>query len=263
MRRRVFLAMLACVVPFVGPTGSFGAEPPHVVFLVSEDPSNYKAVQTIPAFADALRGRYGCRCTVLKREGDIDRGEFPAACFPRLEAIAKADLVVVFFRRCALPKAQIAAIRSYLAEGKPLVGIRTANHSMAVRGLIAAGHDRWDSFCTEVLGCGNHGYGSEKPGTDVQVVSEAVGHPILAGVKPSQWHSNGSLYLVKPIDKKATVLLTGSVGDKSEPVAWTRLYGKSRIFYTTLGHPDDFKLGQFTNLLVNALFWAIDRPLPQ
>jgi type 1 glutamine amidotransferase len=169
---------------------------------------------------------------------------------------------VVFFRRCALPTSQIKMIREYLAKGKPLVGVRTANHAMAVRGRIAEGHQCWDTFCTEVLGCGNYGYGPDNLGTDVQMVSEAAGHPILAGVKPSQWHSKGSLYLVKPLDKAATVLLRGSVNDKSEPVAWTRMHDKSRIFYTTLGHPDDFDQPQFRTLLVNGLFWAIN-PLAQ
>lgn len=255
-------AVLACLSACVGVSPIRGAEPapspveaPNIVFLISEDPSNYKATKTIPAFADMLGDRYGCRCTVLRREGDLN-----AARFPGLEVIQKADLMVIFFRRCALPESQLAMIRAYLAAGKPLVGVRTANHALAPRGEIAQEHSKWDTFCSEVLGCGNHGYGPNALGTDVCVVPDAADHPILAGVKPSQWHSRGSLYLVKPVDKAATVLLTGSVDDKVEPVAWTRLCGKSRIFYTTLGYQDDFQLPRFRNLLVNSLFWAMDRP---
>jgi type 1 glutamine amidotransferase len=29
-----------------------------------------------------------------------------------------------------------------------------------------------------------------------------------------------------------------------------------RVFYTSLGHPDDFKDANFTRLLVNGLSWA-------
>ena len=154
-------------------------------------------------------------------------------------------------------------IREVALKGKPLLGIRTANHALAVRRKIAKGHAKWDTFCRDVLGCGNHGYGPEALGSEVRVVRENADHPILAGVQPTQWHSNGSLYLVKPIDKAATVLLMGSVGDKSEPVAWTRRCGKSRVFYTSLGYPDDFKLPQFSGLLINGVFWAMDRPVPE
>jgi len=39
-------------------------------------------------------------------------------------------------------------------------------------------------------------------------------------------------------------------------VAWTRPHGGGRVFYTSLGHPDDFHQPCFLKLLVNALFWA-------
>jgi len=265
MNQRSFLsAVLACHVVLGGGIMAFAAEPnpsqtdgPSIVFLVSKDPSNYKAHETIPVFAEMLRNRYGCSCTVIRGEGE------PSAFrFPGLKAIRNADLLVVFFRRRAPSNEQMGMIREYLAAGKPLVGIRTANHAFAVKGTIAKGHGKWDTFCSEVLGCGNHGYGPGELGADVRVAAGVADNPILANVKPTWWHSGGSLYLVKPIDKTATVLLTGSVGDKSEPVAWTRMYRKSRVFYTSLGYPDDFQLPQFTNLLVNGLFWAMDRPTP-
>ena len=45
-----------------------------------------------------------------------------------------------------------------------------------------------------------------------------------------------------------------------EPVAWTNTYHGGRIFYTSLGHPDDFQLPQFNRLLLNAIRWTLDRP---
>jgi type 1 glutamine amidotransferase len=269
MYRNLSAGMILAVVVLWGMSSwTFAAGPgmtssPNIVFLISEDPSNYKATQTIPAFADMLRDQYGCRCTVLKREGDIKSGEFPAAQFPGLEAIKKADLVVVFFRRCALPEKQLEMIRAYLAAGKPLVGVRTANHAFVPKGKVAEGHTKWEAFCSEVLGCGVNGFGPEKQGVQVHAEAKAADHPILAGVSPTEWRGKGSLYLVKPIDKTASVLLTGSAGKKSEPVAWTRMCKKSRVFYTTLGYPDDFQLPQFTKLLVNGIFWAMDRPVPK
>jgi len=58
--------------------------------------------------------------------------------------------------------------------------------------------------------------------------------------------------------------LVGTIPDKEpEPVAWTNSYKRSRIFYTSLGHPDDFRNAQFRRLLINAVFWAMDKPVPK
>ena len=241
---------------------------PHVVFLISEDPANYEAHVTIPPFADMLAEEYDLRTTVLMGEG-----EQPGFRFPGLEkSLPEADLLVVFFRRSALPVAQLDRIKRFIDEGNPVVGIRTANHAFSLR-TIEEGHRPWWEFVSDVLGCENRGYGPDEPGTDVAVVPEAADHPILDGVEPAEWHSPGSLYLVAPLlDEEATVLLTGTVAEaeeldeelagKVEPVAWTRLAGRSRVFYTSLGYPDDFDMPQFRRLLVNGIFWALGQDAP-
>ena len=100
-------------------------------------------------------------------------------------------------------------------------------------------------------------------GTDVAVVPEAADHPILARVGPGRWHSRSSIYRVLPVDEKATVLLSGSATNVSEPVAWTRRYEDCRVFFTSLGHRDDFAQPQFRMLLVGAIHWAMNRPVPE
>ncbi|NJM56116.1 MAG: hypothetical protein HC841_09710 [Verrucomicrobiae bacterium] len=45
-------------------------------------------------------------------------------------------------------------------------------------------------------------------------------------------------------------------------MAWTHRYGSSRIFYSSLGDPADFRNPAFLRLLVNAIHWSLDRPLP-
>jgi type 1 glutamine amidotransferase len=57
-------------------------------------------------------------------------------------------------------------------------------------------------------------------------------------------------------------LLKGTVeGKPSEPVAWTHSYHGGRVLYTSLGHPNDFKVQSFQNLLRNAIEWTLNRPL--
>ena len=230
-------------------------EKPHIVFLISEDPDNYEAHKTIPPFAEMLEKEEGFHVTVLKGKGERSSYEFPG-----LEVLSEADLVVVFCRRLALPDEQLDLIQQYLKKGNPLVGIRTANHAFSVRDeKIPEGYQDWWDFVPDILGSENRGYGPVEPGTEVAVAAGAKDHPILKGLESSQWHSEGNLYLVAPLlDEKAVVLLTGTVGDKKEPIAWTRKAGKSRIFYTSLGYPKDFEVPQFKQLLINGINWALD-----
>ena len=50
----------------------------------------------------------------------------------------------------------------------------------------------------------------------------------------------------------------------TQPVAWTKSYattsGKnSRVFFTTLGHPFDFKIESMRKLALNGIFWALGK----
>ncbi len=226
---------------------------PYIVFLVTEDSNNYEAHKTVPLFADMLEREYGYKCEVI-----LGKGTHTAYRYPDLKSLTKADLLVVFARRIALPHDQMNAIKSYLRKGKPLVGIRTANHAFQVFGKVQDGFEQWPGFVAEVLGCENRGYGSAELGTDVTIDSVALGHPVLKNVLPAKWHSTGQIYHVAPLlDKEATVLLWGKVEDKTEPIAWTRTLGKSRVFYTSLGHPDDFQATPFITLLINGIKWAL------
>ena len=41
-------------------------------------------------------------------------------------------------------------------------------------------------------------------------------------------------------------------------MAWTNPKDGSRVFYTCLGHPDDFAIPAFRRLLLNAIHWAVE-----
>lgn len=228
---------------------------PHIVFLISEDSLNYEAHKTIPVFAEKLWQEKGYRVSVL-----LGKGANNAFSFPGFEVFEKADLVVLFSRRIALPEKQLQQFKDYLKKGGPLVAIRTGNHAFTTRGTIKEGYKDWPEFVEEILGCGNYGYGSVELGTDVSIAPGATNHPILKDFNPTQFHSTGNLYKVSPLtDKQATVLLNGKAGNETQPVAWVRNAGKSKVFYTTLGYPDDFLINQFVVLLTNAIEWGIGK----
>jgi len=226
---------------------------PHVVFIVSDD--HYGADETLPRFAQMLREQYGCHSTVLHGQGSAD--------IPAMDELERADCTVLFIRRLALPKTELDKFRRYVAAGKPLVAMRTASHAFSLNNKPGPeGTDQWPEFDAQGLGGSYHGHGSNEAGTDVAVVPESAGHPILAGVKPARWHSTGSLYNTSPVASDATVLMTGSQGETVEPLVWVRTSG-GRMCYVGLGHPDDFNDRQFICLMVNAIHWAMDRVLPE
>lgn len=231
------------------------ATPPHVVLVVYED--EYEAARTLRDFARLLQQRYGCRTTMLVGEPEKD--------LQGLKVLAEADGLVLYVRRKALPPDQMKQIRQYVEAGKPLVALRTSSHAFTLRpGGPPTSKEQWPQFDQQVLGGNYHGHtGKQFPPPEIFVAPEAVEHPILAGVEPKKWRSGGSLYLVSPIDPKAMVLLWGQTGPHKEPVAWTRTYRGGRVFYTSLGHPDDFDHSpQFVRLLVQAVFWTMNRNTP-
>ena len=236
----------------------FMAKKPRIVFLITKDTNNYEAHKTVPRFAETLEKEHGYEVTVLLGTGD--HGSYK---YPSMDALSEADLLVIFARRIALPHEQMNAIKTYLGKGKPLIGIRTANHAFAVQGKIAdvtAGFEDWPDFVADFLGCQNRGYGPDELGYDVTLVPEAANHPIVKDLQIKQWHSKGGIYKVAPLlDKEATVLLMGKVNDLVEPIAWTRTAGKSRVFYLSLGYPDDFQTQQFITLLTSGIKWALDK----
>lgn len=238
------------------PTVSFGdPAKPHIVFLISEDENNYEAHLTIPPFAKQLEKEYGLKATVI-----LGKGERTGFKYPGLHKIKNADLLVVFSRRVALKPDQMNMIKEYLEAGKPLVGIRTANHAFSVREEIKDGYIDWKEFVPEILGCENRGYGPVGPGTDVEVNVEQDDHAIIQGYKTREWHSDGNVYLVAPLlDPNIKVLLEGTSDGKQEPIAWTRkTKNNGKVFYTSLGHPSDFKKPEFITLLINGINWAIN-----
>ena len=183
--------------------------------------------------------------------------------------VDEADLVVLSVRRRFPPVAQIDSLQRYIRSGKPLVAIRTSCVPFAESSGLrrpGPGHAVWQRFDQEVLGCNYQGYDPEsrKTGCSVRMVPEAADHPILKGIEPAGFHSRSWLYRMRPLAEAVQPLLIGRWSEAAppEPVAWTHTYHGGRIFYTSLGHPDDFQVPQFNRLLRNAIYWALDRPHP-
>lgn len=232
----------------------------NIVIMAVEEPDNYDAVNSMNSFAvDELRPR-GHQVTVVVGDKPV-RHHFEGL----VEALKDADLLILFSRRRFLPEEQMGAIRAHLNAGKPLLGIRTANHAFTPRpkDTVDTGLTTWPEFTTDVLGGENTGY--ETKGLPYRVsVPAGVKTPLLDGVSAANILGHQSLYKVLPLAADAKPILIGTpqagAGTPPQPIAWTRLHGlkKARVFYTSLGAPEDMRIADVRRLLVNAVEWAME-----
>jgi len=243
---------------------------PLVVFVTGDH--EYSSESTMPLLAAELEKHYGFRTIVLKASPDYNAEEN----IPGLEALKQADLAVFFLRWRRLPAEQVKHIEDYLKSGKPLVGFRTSTHAFN----YPKGHEleKWNAFAQLAFnappgwgGSSNHTHYGHKSTTDVTVIPEAAGDPILTGVDKN-FHVASWLYKVLPdypIKGSKWLLMGHSINpDKKDaidnPVAWTgtNSYG-AKFFITTLGHPEDFDVEPFQRLVVNSIHWASGKRVPK
>ena len=236
----------------------------HLVFLIGED--EYKTWETLPEFAKIELEPSGFRVTVIQADAK-DKNNFPRL----VQALRNGDLLLISGRRTPF-KEQLDAVRRHLAAGKPLVGIRTACHAFAPLPVdketlhLNPRLAEWPEFDPEVLGGHYSGHHGASPKVSITIAPGAAADAILQGLDLSKLQGNGSLYKVSPLSDTARTLLIGAIpGTPGEPVAWTRFYGPNRapVFYTSLGHPDDFKNPEFRRLLVNGIRWALQTESPE
>ena len=227
---------------------------PRAVFLIGED--EYKTEVTLPAFAKKELEPLGVRCTFVIADPKSPHD------FRGTEALEDADLLVLSVRRRAPRAEEMAIIRKYIEAGKPLVGIRTACHAFDTRGKAPAGHAEWKSFDPDVLGGHYTGHHGNDAHPEIALAPSDKTHRIVRDME-SPFVSQGSLYKVSPLAAGTQVLLTGTIpGQPPEPVAWVNTRAGTRVFYTSLGHPNDFAVASFRTMLRNAVLWALDRSTP-
>ncbi len=237
---RVPLFALAVLIGCAAPAAR-AAEPatPLKVCLVSAS-AEYKSHESLAALQKHLEANYAVACT---RAFGEDKGKD----IPGLEALDAADVMVLFTRRVTLDEDPLARVKRFCAAGKGVVGLRTASHAF----------QNWLEIDKDLFGGSYKGhYGKDEP-AQVLLEEKAKGHPVLAGVKP--FGTPGKLYKNPSLAPDVTLLLTGTAGDKREPVAWAREVACGRVVYTSLGVPEDFRDPDFLRLMANAVFWTARR----
>ena len=199
----------------------------------------YESDESLAAFEKYLEANYPVECTLVRAKMEKDKS------LAGLEALDTADVAVFFTRRLRVEGEDLDRIKKFVKAGKPVIGIRTASH----------GFQNWLEMDKAVFGGDYQGHFGKNVECTVAAAAAAKDHPVLKGV--SGFTTTGSLYKNPKVADDVTVLLTGTIPkEPAQPVAWVREQKGQRVFYTSLGHPDDFKDAAFLRLLVNALAWA-------
>ena len=204
----------------------------------------YKSDESLQKLQELLQQRYGIECILIAARAEKD------TTLPGIEKLKECDAAIFFTRRLRLEGESLEAVRSFARSNKPILGIRTASH----------GFQNWLEMDSEIFGGSYQGHYGNNLTCEVRLADKAQDHPVLHGVRP--FRSAGSLYKNPRLAPDATVLLYGGIPTgQTEPVAWVREVAGRRIFYTSLGHPDDFRDENFLRLLLNALEWTTRQPL--
>jgi len=267
MLKLVFSLVFILFLGFANP--SYGQKKPLVVFVCGDH--EYGGEQTLPLIAAELEKNYGFATKVLTAYPNQNSEKN----IPGLEILKNADLAVFFLRWRQLPNDQLAYIEEYLKSGKPIMGFRTTTHAFN----FPKGHEseKWNAFGEFAFnsppgwgGKAGHTHYGHTSSTDVTILSAAKTHPILTGVA-SSFHARSWLYKVQPnfpSNGSEWLLMGKSVKPEREaidnPVAWTGInsFG-GKVFFTTLGHPEDFQLEAMQRLIINAIHWELGKKVPK
>jgi len=248
---------------------------PRVVFVAGDH--EYRSEESLPMLARLLKDRYGFEvavCYPLNENGKID--PLREDSISGLQALENADLMVMYTRFRRLPEDQLKKITAYVDSGRPVAGFRTTTHAFRYPdGPLTRYNNEW---AHEVFGqqwISHHGHfdDGDKPLTEITEIAD--GHPVTRGI--GSFSAYSWLYHVEgPLGNREWKLSDGcetlvrgralrsNHGEgvpKENPVAWVREAGENRgrLFFTTLGHPYDFRSVDFLRLTLQGLLWAAGR----
>jgi len=254
MKKLLILPLCIITLFFIHPFLAAEGFKPVVTVLVCEegDEDIYLAHQNMTALINEL-GKTNHWEVIIRTSKRF-------AEFPGMDVLDRTDVLVIYVRRIGLPTEQMQRLKRYVKEsGRGLVVLRTGSHGFAPR-TLPDGCEDWQEFDNEVLGGNYHGHGHNDIGSEVWNVREQEPSPILKDVRPSVWHSAGSVYYTTPIAGDATVYQYAASSERGRmPLTWTRMYGQTRVAYTALGHKEDFEVPAFKALIRNLVNWAAEQ----
>jgi type 1 glutamine amidotransferase len=201
---------------------------------------------------------------VLEQTGKVEVTICEEADVLRTEAMAKYDCIVMNADRRdpehRLTEQQQAALLELVSGGTGFVSIH---------GFCCAARD-WKPEMRQLLGGVLAHFG--RPDTKVRhghyrITIAKPDHPIVKDV--NDFEIDDELYYYLQTEGELDPLATAEFEGGNWPVAWTRRFGKGRVFVTPLGHkgwkpesPDPQQHPAFGRILVQGILWTCgDQPV--
>lgn len=295
MHAKLRLSIFVVLITALNATLGFSAaDSPKVVFLTGDE--EYRSEESMPMLARILRRDFDFDVSVgfsVDEHGFVDPNA--ATSLTGTEALADADVMVLFLRFRRPDETTFQRVLDFLAAGKPVVAFRTSTHAFRFEtdSAWAAWGSQPDPTFIHSFGDGeltrelvgqkwitHHGHFADghDPLTNVLLDADATDHPILRGVTPFKayswlYHVEGGgdsvagdpEFLLRGISLRSNHAAQNQLDrfPLTNPVAWTKTHtwgdAPARVFTTTLGHPYDFSIPAMRRLALQGILWALGR----
>jgi uncharacterized protein len=205
-----------------------------------------------PQFNAMFGGLPGLDCTVK------EAGKNPGVFFDQIDSWPY-DVIVLYNYGQELSEAHRKNFIALLHRG---VGLVALHHSIA-------GFPGWLEY-EKIIGATyplneetRDGVKLARPtykhGVTMRIHVEDPAHPILTGLGDFEIHDES--YKGWVYHEGSHLLLTTDHADSNRQIAWTRTYGKARVFYLELGHDKlAYEKAQYQRLIRQGVLWAAARP---
>jgi uncharacterized protein len=198
---------------------------------------------------------------VLKQLGEASRA-FRITTTEDVSALTAENLrhyaAVMFFTTGELPisDAQKAALLTFVRSGRGFLGVHSATDTFYM----------WPEY-GKLIG----GYFNEHPWHQKVTIDVAEPASPLVGFLAPSFAVDDEIYQIRAFDAQTSRILLrldpASVDldapnvhrqDYGWPLAWTRSFGRGRVFYTALGHEEGvWRDPRYQQMLTNAILWTI------
>lgn len=152
------------------------------------------------------------------------------------ENLAKYDAVIFDNTSGEMPLPDLEGFLNWIKGGKAFIGIHAATDTL--RNYKAA--DGTKPY-VDMIGAEFAGHG---PQVSVDIINQDPDHAACKDV-PKTWTVFDEIYRMNGFERKKVhglLTLDKHPNDKTPgdyPIAWCKMYGKGRVFYTSLGHRAD------------------------
>ncbi len=229
MKSKFLTSSLACLLCLLGASAvsTRAAAPKKLLVVTVTKGFRHSSIPT----AEKVLGELGHKSGVFTVEyvrNDQEMAEKMTA-----ESLAKYDGVIFANTTGDLPLPDKQAFLNWIKSGKAFIGMHSATDTFR-------GHTPLDPY-VEMIGGEFKQHGAQ---VEVECINQDPRHP-ACGALGSTFKLKDEIYLLNGFERgKVHGLLTldkhpneKTPGDY--PIAWCKMYGQGRVFYTSLGHRED------------------------